>query len=64
MRAREFIQEDASAGSTSAGSIAAVAQPLGTVISRRSLSKPTKYANSPKKSIKKINQKDFNFQPR
>ena len=34
MRAAEFIKEDASGGSTSAGSIAPVATPLGGTISR------------------------------
>jgi len=34
MRASEFIKEDASGGSTSAGSIAPVATPLGGTISR------------------------------
>ena len=34
MRASEFIKEDASGGSTSAGSIAPAATPLGGTISR------------------------------
>lgn len=34
MRANEFILENASAASTTAGSIAPVAQPLGGVITR------------------------------
>ena len=34
MRASEFVKEDASGGSTSAGSIAPVATPLGGTISR------------------------------
>ena len=34
MRAQEFITETASAGATSAGSIAPVSQPLGGVITR------------------------------
>ena len=46
MRAIEFIRENASAGATSAGSIAAVAQPLGSIIKRTVTNKPAKYANS------------------
>lgn len=34
MRANEFIRENASVGSTSSGSVATVAVPLGGVISR------------------------------
>jgi hypothetical protein len=34
MRASEFIAENASAGATSSGSVATVAQPLGGVITR------------------------------
>jgi hypothetical protein len=34
MRASEFIIENASAGATSSGSVATVAQPLGSVIRR------------------------------
>ena len=34
MRAAEFVKEDASGGSTSAGSIATVATPLGGPIAR------------------------------
>jgi len=34
MRASEFIAENASVGSTSSGSIATVAQPMGGVITR------------------------------
>jgi hypothetical protein len=40
MRAHEFIKEDASAGSSSAGSVASVAQPLG-LISRSGVSMMT-----------------------
>ena len=46
MRAREFIRETASAGATSAGSIAAVAQPMGQTITRTQNRKPGKYKNS------------------
>lgn len=46
MRAREFIQEEASAGAMTAGSVAAVAQPLGGMISRQLSAKPAKYQNS------------------
>ena len=46
MRAREFIQETASAGATSSGSIAVVAQPMGQVITRTQKLKPGKYKNS------------------
>ena len=46
MRASEFIREDASAGATSSGSIATVAQPMGAVISRQGFGKPAKYTNS------------------
>lgn len=45
MRAREFIQENASAGATSAGSVASVSQAMGSMISR-AFAKPAKYANS------------------
>ena len=31
MRAREFVLENATAGATSSGSVATVAQPLGTI---------------------------------
>jgi len=46
MRAREFIQETASAGATSSGSVAVVAQPMGRVITRIQNRKPGKYKNS------------------
>ena len=46
MRAREFVKENASAGATSSGSVAAVAQPMGTVITRTQNRKPGKYKNS------------------
>ena len=46
MRASEFINENASGGSFSAGSVAVVAQPLGTMISRQLSAKPAKYQNS------------------
>jgi hypothetical protein len=34
MRANEFVVENASAGATSSGSVATVAQPMGGVITR------------------------------
>ena len=47
MRAREFVTENASAASTTAGSIAPVAQPLGGVITRNGGSFFSgKYSNS------------------
>lgn len=47
MRASEFIAENASAASTTAGSIAPVAQPLGGVITRNGGSFFSgKYSNS------------------
>jgi hypothetical protein len=46
MRAREFVKENASAGATSSGSVAAVAQPVGVVITRTQTRKPGKYNNS------------------
>ena len=46
MRAREFIRETASAGATSSGSIAAVAQPMGQTITRTQNRAPGKYKNS------------------
>jgi hypothetical protein len=46
MRAKEFIQEEASATSTCAGNVAVFAQPMGEVITRTQNTKPAKYANS------------------
>ena len=48
MRAHEFITENASVASTSSGSIATVAQPLGGVITRNggNFFTGTKYMNS------------------
>lgn len=47
MRAEEFITENASAGATSSGSVATVAQPLGAVQTRNAGSFFTgKYSNS------------------
>jgi hypothetical protein len=46
MRAKEFLPENATAGATSSGSVATVAQPLGTLISRVGLGRPAKYMNS------------------
>ena len=47
MRASEFIAENASAGSTGSGSIATVAAPLGSTISRNggSFFTGAKYSN-------------------
>ena len=50
MRACEFIKESASAGATSSGSVAAIALPLGSVISRTQPAKPAKYRNTYKGS--------------
>jgi hypothetical protein len=50
MRAREFIKENASAGATSSGSVAAIAQPMGSVISRLQATRPAKYRNTYKGS--------------
>jgi hypothetical protein len=50
MRAREFIAETASAGATSSGSVATVAQPLGSTISRLQPTRSTKYRNTYKGS--------------
>ena len=48
MRAQEFIKENASVGSTSSGSIAAVAMPVGGVITRNPDSFFSgKYTNDP-----------------
>lgn len=47
MRASEFIAENATAGATSSGSVATVAQPLGNTITRNSGSFFSgKYSNS------------------
>jgi hypothetical protein len=46
MRAREFIRETASAGATSSGGVAVVAQPMSQVITRTQNVKPGKYKNS------------------
>ena len=50
MRAREFIKENASAGATASGSVAAIAQPMGSVISRLQPTRSTKYRNTYKGS--------------
>lgn len=54
MRAREFIKENSS-GATSSGSIAVLAQPLGTVITRTQSTSPAKYRNSLQKGSQKPN---------
>jgi hypothetical protein len=46
MRAREFIQEDASSGASCAGNMAVFVQPMGEIITRTQNTKPAKYANS------------------
>jgi hypothetical protein len=47
MRAREFVTENASAGATSSGNVATVAQPLGGTITRNGGSFFSgKYSNS------------------
>ena len=46
MRAHEFLREESSAGTVTAGSMAVVAQPLGDMISRQLSAKPAKYRNS------------------
>jgi len=50
MRAREFIAETASAGATSAGNVATVAVPVGSMITRTQAVKPAKYRNTYKGS--------------
>jgi|JTFO01.1.fsa_nt_gb bifunctional ADP-heptose synthase (sugar kinase/adenylyltransferase) len=51
MRAKEFMTEQATAGATSAASVATVVAPLGTtVISRKELPKEKK------KSVNKVNK--------
>jgi hypothetical protein len=50
MRAREFVTETASAGATSSGNVAAIAQPVGSVISRLQAPRPAKYRNTYKGS--------------
>jgi hypothetical protein len=51
MRAHEFLKENADAGTTSAGSMATVAMPLGQVVTRKVRRVETKYANSYNNSI-------------
>jgi hypothetical protein len=48
MRAREFIREN-----TVSGSIATVAQPLGSMISRSGITEPAKYMNSRQQAKRK-----------
>jgi hypothetical protein len=48
MRAREFVAE-----TTTAGSIAVVAQPLGGMIRRQGFRKPGKYSNSAPSATKR-----------
>ena len=57
MRASEFITETASAGATSAGSVAAISQGLGGPIRRANPPKPAKYSNSVK-SLQRRNKHD------
>lgn len=51
MRAHEFLKENADAGTTSAGSMATVAVPLGGVVTRNMHQNKTKYANGYKNPI-------------
>ena len=46
MRAHEFLREESAAGTTTAGAMAVVSQPLGGMISRQLSAKPAKYQNS------------------
>lgn len=46
MRLKEFVNENASAGSTASGSIGTVAMPLGSILSRLGLVNTAKYSNS------------------
>jgi hypothetical protein len=46
MRAHEFLREESSAGTTTAGAMAVVSQPLGGMITRQLSAKPAKYQNS------------------
>jgi hypothetical protein len=50
MRAREFVRENASSGATGSGSMAAVSQPLGSLITRTQSVRPAKYRNTYKGS--------------
>ena len=50
MRAREFVQENASSGATASGSVATVSSPIGGLISRTQTTKPAKYRNTYKGS--------------
>jgi hypothetical protein len=50
MRAKEFVAETASAGASSSGSIATVAMPVGSMITRTQPNKPAKYRNTYKGS--------------
>lgn len=49
MRAHEFIKEDASAGSSCAGSVATVAQPMGMISRSNASLQNGKYFNDPAK---------------
>ena len=46
MRAKEFVAETASAGATSAGNMATVTVPVGSMITRTQAVKPAKYRNT------------------
>jgi hypothetical protein len=58
MRAREFVIETASAGASSAGSMATVSVPMGQMISRQSNIFPAKYQTSSKtrKKLKNVSR--------
>jgi hypothetical protein len=49
MRAHEFIKEDASAGTSCAGSMAVVVQPMGTISRSTASLQNGKYFNDPVK---------------
>lgn len=57
MRAREFIQENTSAGATSAGGIAPVIMPMGTLIKRGDTVTFGKYTDTKRKRGKTKNVK-------
>jgi hypothetical protein len=63
MRAHEFIKEDASAGSSCAGSMAVVTQPMGMISrSNASLQNGKNTTNLTPDSNKKEYKKKFKFQ--
>ena len=46
MRISEILKENATSGATSSGSVATVAMPLGSILSRAGSTKTAKYSNS------------------